>query len=591
MPLVPDPYSTSGGLVDADDPFFHLFPSRGGWIVEQNGEYIGHVKKLKKGWVLGPAWATGRQKQLLDRACNLLDARANDGNHLKESGDRTMETRNRRGVGESTEGVEITIPTMGWEQIDGDMDPGAHGGTIARSDGHTIELLKIQPVREYVGDDEARDVGFPFWTREASFDQSDLDPGEKDVQSAMQSIGIDADYLRDITPTQRALTLASALLDYGRAEEGPAGWSKDIIHEPVKWQYGDVAGAEYLADEDEAFRNEVLGYDNIRAALEAKVERMANQSSAAGWSTIGDAMLEDLTEAGFDAESAVAVAEFGEELAVNGDIETSLTLAGVEGDLEKDGYELTNLGGDIPSDEAEVSTEHVVRAVTNDLGRSEEDVEAAAKGLDWWGELVTWSTSGYGSVWAKKKGATNGSTVIVTVRNERGDVLHTETKSAINAGIRASEAAVREIARAEHTHYEGARPTSTKSDGFHVDHYTRRWTSSNGRVAVVTIEVERPGATSNEVRQQRSDFRVAYLGAGARRTHLEGAFPFDEAVRQLKRLKRVGRTAWIEDGAGNFVPVEGALKRPPSLGASERRAPPFSRPPHSRPRTTPRRRR
>ena len=48
-------------------------------------------------------------------------------------------------------GLEITIPTMDWEQIGGDMDPGTYGGTIATGDGHTIELIKIQPVREYVG--------------------------------------------------------------------------------------------------------------------------------------------------------------------------------------------------------------------------------------------------------------------------------------------------------------------------------------------------------------------------------------------------------------------------------------------------------
>ena len=64
-------------------------------------------------------------------------------------------------------GLEIVIPTMDWEQIGGDMSPGTYGGTIATGDGQTIELIKIQPVREYVGDKEAAEVGFPFWTREA----------------------------------------------------------------------------------------------------------------------------------------------------------------------------------------------------------------------------------------------------------------------------------------------------------------------------------------------------------------------------------------------------------------------------------------
>ena len=158
------------------------------------------------------------------------------------------------------EGLKITIPTMGWEQIGGDMDPGTYGGTIATADGNSIELIKIQPVREHVGDKEAADVGFPFWTREAYFDASDLDPSNKDVQSALDSIDMDLDTLEaDLTPTQRALVIAEALLDYGRADEGPAGWSGDIgIPDKVKWSSGKIAGSEYIADEDEAFVREVL---------------------------------------------------------------------------------------------------------------------------------------------------------------------------------------------------------------------------------------------------------------------------------------------------------------------------------------------
>jgi hypothetical protein len=158
------------------------------------------------------------------------------------------------------EGLEIVIPTMDWEQISGDMDPGTYGGTIATGDGQTIELLKIQPVREHVGDKEAADVGFPFWTREASFDADDLDPSDKDVKSALQYIGMELDTLEaDFTPTQRALVIAEALLDYGHADEGPAGWSGDIgIPDKVKWSDGKVAGPEYLADEDDLFVREVL---------------------------------------------------------------------------------------------------------------------------------------------------------------------------------------------------------------------------------------------------------------------------------------------------------------------------------------------
>lgn len=416
------------------------------------------------------------------------------------------------GIEPGHEPIEIEIPTMGWEQIGGDMDPSAHGGIIATGDGHAIELIEIQPVREYVGDKEAAEVGFPFWTKTAYFDAGDLALKNDDVQSAMQSVGLDLDALEGMKPTQRALAIAEALLQWGRGDEGEAGWSEDIgIPTHVKWSNGQVAGAEYLADEDDAFRNEVLGYDDIRTALEETVQRMADQRSAEAWSTANDETLEDLTREGFDSESAVLVAEFGAAVAVNGDLEPEKTLAGVEGELESEGYELTGFGGRIPTEEAEVSAEHAVRSVMKGLGRSRKDVEAAAQGLDWWAPNIAWSTSGYSAVWARRVGS----------------------------GKRASE-------MTERRH--------------------------SGRVAA-------------------GDFRVAYLGAGARRTHLEGSFSRDGAIKELNRLKRLGRTAWIEDGAGNFVPVPGATRRPQSNELSERRRG-FSTPaPSSRHRTIRRRRR
>jgi|HubBroStandDraft_2_1064218.scaffolds.fasta_scaffold16564_2 hypothetical protein len=157
--------------------------------------------------------------------------------------------------------IEVVIPNRPmWEQIGGDMDPGTYGATIATADGDHIELIKIQPVREYVGDKEAKDVGFPFWTRTAWFDVNDLDPKSEDVRRALDSIGVELETLEeDFTPEQRAMMIAEALLDYSRADEGKSGWSGDIgIPTHVKWSDGTVAGSEYLADEDEAYRREVL---------------------------------------------------------------------------------------------------------------------------------------------------------------------------------------------------------------------------------------------------------------------------------------------------------------------------------------------
>jgi hypothetical protein len=226
--------------------------------------------------------------------------------------------------------IEVAIPTMGWEQIGGDVDPGTYGGTIATGDGDRLELIKIQPVREYVGDREAKDVGFPFWTRTAWFDAADLDPKNADVRSALDSFGMSLETLEeDFTPEQRAVVIAEALLDYGRDDEGPAGWSADIdIPDKVKWLGGEVAGPEYLADKDEAFRDYVLGYAEIKAALEEEVERLADQSAAEGWSTAGDQMMSDVEDAGFDPGSIVILAEFGDATAVNGDVSDE-TVAGL----------------------------------------------------------------------------------------------------------------------------------------------------------------------------------------------------------------------------------------------------------------------
>jgi hypothetical protein len=155
--------------------------------------------------------------------------------------------------------IEIAIPTMDWEQVGGDMNPGTYGGLIATADGDHIEMIQIQPVREYVGDKEAADVGFPFWTKEAWFDEADLQLKNDDVQSALNSIGMDLDTLESFTPTQRAMVIAEALLGWGRGDEGPAGWSGDIgIPDKVKWWGGKVAGPEYIADEDDEFVREVL---------------------------------------------------------------------------------------------------------------------------------------------------------------------------------------------------------------------------------------------------------------------------------------------------------------------------------------------
>lgn len=160
------------------------------------------------------------------------------------------------GRGERIDMVDVSYGDLGNTAFNGISDFGASvlGGQVTFYDVKPEDMEAL-----VVGDAEAKEVGFPFWTRVAYFDAADLDPTRDEVRSALDSIDVDDYALEDLEPEQRALTIASALLDYGRADEGPAGWSGDIgIPAHVKWSNGEVGGPEYLADEDEAFVREVL---------------------------------------------------------------------------------------------------------------------------------------------------------------------------------------------------------------------------------------------------------------------------------------------------------------------------------------------
>jgi len=294
-------------------------------------------------------------------------------------------------------------------------------------------------VREYVGDKEAAEVGFPFWTREAWFEIDDLNLKNDDVRSALDSIGIDLDnpeewFAERSTPEQRALTIASALLDYGRGDEGPAGWSKDLPDYEIKPMIGKaVPLRDYLADEDEAFRNDVLGYSEIRENIEAEVQKMVDESGAQSWSQLDDQMMMDLEEDGYDDQSAYVIAAFGNEpmIAVNTETTFGSDFAreiGVkptknnvyiwsdtgtrelESWLEKNGYEVVpRFGGAVPSTEAFAVARFVIEAVAREMDLDEDAVKEAAKGIDWWPEdrgrgdqEIPGSTDGDVTVWAKK---------------------------------------------------------------------------------------------------------------------------------------------------------------------------------------------
>jgi len=167
--------------------------------------------------------------------------------------------------------LEIPMPDFDWEQIDGDMNLASHGGIIARCQGGQIDLVEIQPVREYVGDGEAKDVGFPFWTKEASYDADDLSPSNKEVKSALESSDIDLD---EVEPEMLARVIAVACMRYGHgSEESDGGWASDkrfgeegradlLGSRKVRWGYAGLERKtfeEEAGDEDDEFRREVLG--------------------------------------------------------------------------------------------------------------------------------------------------------------------------------------------------------------------------------------------------------------------------------------------------------------------------------------------
>lgn len=147
-----------------------------------------------------------------------------------------------------------TLAKFDWKQIGGDMNPGTYGALIAKCEGDYIEVVEIQPVREFMGDSEAKEIGYPFWSKEACYDASDLDPSNDDVVQALKCCDIDlSDYSdEDIHP----LIIAEALMQYGcGADPGPYGWAVDVVPARVQWWATTRPnGWRFLSDGDIEFR-------------------------------------------------------------------------------------------------------------------------------------------------------------------------------------------------------------------------------------------------------------------------------------------------------------------------------------------------
>lgn len=138
--------------------------------------------------------------------------------------------------------------------------------------------------------------------------------------------------------------------------------------------------------------------DEIRSRLSDEVERIANLRAAEGWSSPDSV---DVRDEGYDDESAVAIASFGSEVAVNTEalidpdwkrrlgipstgepqLWSEVGTTALYQWLRKHGYELLDLGGEVPVVEEEVDLRHAVSRVARELNVPTETVWRVARSL------------------------------------------------------------------------------------------------------------------------------------------------------------------------------------------------------------------
>lgn len=133
-----------------------------------------------------------------------------------------------------------------WYQVGGDVNPAGHGGTLAREDDlGRIEVWEIQVVTDYIGWHEAKEVGYPFWCKEACYDMADFRDFLAD-EFACRSMDIDREpALRDLSKRANRFYLATEMLCYGfRCDERAGGFSGDVLPKARVswWSKGGIKG-------------------------------------------------------------------------------------------------------------------------------------------------------------------------------------------------------------------------------------------------------------------------------------------------------------------------------------------------------------
>lgn len=111
-----------------------------------------------------------------------------------------------------------------------------------------------------------------------------------------------------------------------------------------------------------------VGDETIRQSIRDKVDEMANMHGAMAWSSIGDETRQSLKEEGYD--ELVQVAEFGDQVAINGDPEEH---SGYDADqlYSSDEWTPTGHGGSVPTAESEVQLDNLV-GMADELGVEKE---------------------------------------------------------------------------------------------------------------------------------------------------------------------------------------------------------------------------
>lgn len=293
-----------------------------------------------------------------------------------------------------------TVGDVNWPEYD--------GGPVM-----VDETGEYQPELEYV-ETPTEDEDFESPRARWTVYRVVLDPGQpwgyrEDLESVAETSGQDPDELANAFKSDDPMERAYAYETWA----GHFGWH-ELDHDPLTLTCAEVNKRYPHA--------KINCYGAIQTELEEEIERMVDESAAHGWSHVDDRLIADLQDEGYDPESIIVEAEFGDAIAVNEDLLVGPHWASVLGVgatdlwsevgtskldawLEANGYDYLDKGGRVPSAEGYAYAETVIDAVANKLDVPYERVVEAAEALDQWQDEIPGSSSGGTYVWAKKKAA------------------------------------------------------------------------------------------------------------------------------------------------------------------------------------------